>query len=506
MVEIDTIEDIELTSDVEVVELEFPSNGDMYDFNAMFHQQMNRQMGFGLGKVFGVDEEEPPRDGWDSWCSRVSKKGKIARILRTISKNVMSFELEGGEDLVRSEVNNLIEDIDLRAKLMFAYRDWMIYGRCFIELVWNYNSHTDKLAISKMKILNPNTITVYRDSIEDIEKLQKEMKYATDHYDYINSIPIGMGDEIVAFIQKPPQSYMGRMPAQFFKPDDLIFLPRYPDHDLLDGVSLLRENYDTIMNKLGYEKSQSIMVRRHIDPKLIFTLPEPWWNNKHQRTELLQQLKYGIRAGMDLFIPVGVTINTLQASGGGGGVSEAIKHTEDEFNASLGWADSFSQSDSSNRAVSQTQMEFYERDISTERALFVRVIIDKIIKPFCAKNFGYEYAAPKLVWKSIAPDDKQLRLSSIMPYVDYLPYSQLLKLMEDIGYSIPLDELDEFFEIVKKIRGEGQDMMGGMPGMEGNAEGGAPGMGFSKDNKNIDLELPIKDPVLMVESVLRKRK
>ncbi|RLI81666.1 hypothetical protein DRP04_05605 [Archaeoglobales archaeon] len=36
--------------------------------------------------------------GWDKWCSWAAKQGKIARIVRSLAKNAMSFDFAGGDE------------------------------------------------------------------------------------------------------------------------------------------------------------------------------------------------------------------------------------------------------------------------------------------------------------------------------------------------------------------------------------------------------------------------
>lgn len=412
-----------------------------------------------------VDQEEEPEGGWDAWCSRVSKKGKIARILRTISKNVMSFEWRGGDERARKKLENLTRSSHMKFKLMQAYRDWQVYGRFFMEIVWEWDGR--RLILRKIKVIPPATIKVYRDTREDIAALKMDVRDKTGYKNFFKKLVPGAGDTIIAYVQSTGQFVNNKQETLtdsarrnvgtdqrpdtdyiFFKPDELIFLPRYADHDLPDGISLLRENYDTIMNKLGYERSQSIMVKRHIDPKLIFTIPRDQWGD---RRRIQQEIKYGIRAGMDIFIPEGMLINILQSSGMGGGVSEAIQHTEDEFNASLGWADSFSQSDSSNRSVGAIQLEFFNRDIASEREIFTDLVMNRIVKPYVRNNLG-NVDIPELEWTDLTPEDRKQNTTLAVPYINMLTISQLLKLMDDIGYPVAQEDLDEFKENVETVR------------------------------------------------------
>lgn len=436
-----------------------------------------------------LEDEEQPEGGWDLWCSKISRKGKVARVLRTISKNVMSFEWNGGEEKTRKAMRRLSKKIQLKLRLMAMYRDWQVYGRTFAEPI--VEDKDNKFFIHDLRIIPPFTIRVFRDSKEDLDALKVELGAKQKYAKYLATLEVGAGDKVVGYIQKIGPN--GSMPvgyhthdtgdhvdrykeAIFFLPSELIFIPRYPDHDMPDGISLLRENYDTIMDKLGYARSQSIMVKRHIDPKLIFTIPREHWGS---RSRIQQEIKYGIKAGLDIFVPEGMSINVLQSSGMGSGVSEAIKFTENEFNAAMGFADSFTSSESSNRSVGEIQLQFFERDINAEREIFSDILDKTIIHPYIYKNFNTrDY--PDLKWADIQPKDRKVCVQLATPFINMMTINQLLIMMEDIGYPVSQKDVKEFKKNVETARG---GMMGGM----GDIGGGFDGFGTPMGGGGMDM-------------------
>jgi len=413
-----------------------------------------------------IDDDYEPEGGWDAWCSRVSKKGKIARIIRTTAKNVMAFDWVKGDEDVLTIIKRISKRLHLKQQTLRMYKDWLVYGRFCIEVVYEVFEDKKKINIRKVKIIPPSSIKVFRDSQTDIDALKDLLKNKDGVQKYIKGLKPGSGDDIVGYVQilrqqsTLPTDTVRRQNTQkaeddliFFQPDELIYVSRYPDHDCPDGISLLRENYDLIMNKLGYEKSQSIMVKRHIDPKLIFSIPRDQWAD---RRRIQQEIKSGIKAGMDIFIPDGMSINVLQASGMGGGVAEAIRLTEDEFIAAMGFADSFTSSTSSNRSVGEIQLKFFERDVANEREIFAEIINDQIIGPYIKHLRGPDTEMPEINWQSIVPDDRAKNVQMAQPFVQMMTVTQLTKLMEDVGYPIADEDKEEFKQNVEKVRGGGQ--------------------------------------------------
>ena len=416
-----------------------------------------------------VDNDTIPEGGWDSWCRRVGKKGKIARIIRTISKNTMAFSWKGTNEAVVTDLNTLCKTISFKRKSIQAYGDWLKYGRTFIEPVFvvpdeiTTDASKGSIEMVKIKIVDPSTIRVFWDNQSDYNTLMGYGKEDKGIRTYLKQVGVGVGDEAIGFMQtvlsrdtedtsaldtqQTDQSAATRTMI-FFTPDELIFIPRYPDHDVLEGMSLLRENYDTIMNKLGFSRSQAIMVKRHADPKYVFTVPKDRWG---ERRRVQEAIKFGIKAGLDIFVPEGMTVSTLQTSGMGSGVISAIQFTEDEFNASMGFADSFSSSTSSNRAVGEVQLEFFERDVNDEREIFKEAYVNHLFSPYLKSKFGEDVEIPDMVFEDISPADNTENAKNAVPYMPYLIHSQLVKVFGDMGYPDSTDEMEESKKQFEKV-------------------------------------------------------
>ncbi len=379
-----------------------------------------------------------PEGGWDQWCAWAAKQGKIARVIRSLAKNAMSFDFAGGDEKALELVKQMARNVHLKTKLILAFKDWLVYGRCFIEPVWTKGREKELI---KVKTVAPSTIKVFRDNEQDV----RDLKEFLANTDYAAELKQGSGDNIIGFVQYWEKRYENK--AIFFKPDELIFIPRYPDHDCLDGISLLRENYTIIMNKLGLEKSQAIMGKRHVDPKLKFIIPERWWG---KLSDIKAKVNRGIKAGLNIWLPEGANVETVEPKGNPVAVIRAQEHTEDQFIAAMGFADSFTESTSSNRSVGEVQLQFFERDIRPERALFAEILEDRLIAPYVKAKLG-KAKIPHFQFEDLTPEDQLEKARIMIPLVQFMTAGQLKKFFEDLGYPIPEDEQQNFSEKLKAI-------------------------------------------------------
>jgi hypothetical protein len=353
----------------------------------------------------------------------------------------MSFDFAGEDEKALELVRQMARKTHLKTVLILAFKDWLVYGRCFLEAVWE----TKTKDLIKVKRVSPQTMTVFRDNEDDVRNLKEFLK-STEYADYASELKAGTGDNIIGFAQFWDKRHENK--AIFFKPDELIFIPRYPDHDSPDGISLLRENYTVIMNKLGLEKSQAIMGKRHVDPKLKFIIPDKWWG---RRKQIIDKIKQGLKAGLDIFLPEGMDVDILETKGNPMAVIRAQQHIEDQFIASMGFADSFTESTSSNRSVGEIQLQFFERDIRPERALFAEVLEDQLIKPYVEAKLGKGVEPPQFQFEDLTPEDQLEKIRIMIPLVQYMTEGQLKKFFEDLGYPVPEDEEQNFSEKLKAI-------------------------------------------------------
>ena len=189
-----------------------------------------------------------PLEGWDSWSEWAAEQGKIARIINTLAKSTMSFTLTSEDEGCRDLCDETVRRTHLHTALLTSARYWHIYGRVFIEPVWESPSKT---RIIRVRNLYPPSITVYRNTVTDIDNLKAVLKNSDDA-PYADALKAGSGDTIVGYIQSataPPLD--DNKTWIFFRPDELIFIPRYPSPRHPNGISLPAQNYVLIMNKLG---------------------------------------------------------------------------------------------------------------------------------------------------------------------------------------------------------------------------------------------------------------
>jgi hypothetical protein len=380
------------------------------------------------------------QEDWDKWCTWAGRQGKIARSLRSLAKSAMSFKFTGDNEEALDVVRTMARKTHLNTKLIKAFKDWLKYGRCFIEPNWEITKVGNKVKgkdLIGVKVPNPTTIKVFRDSESDLRELKAswgelEKMRAT----YISEVKEGRGDGIIGFVQHWYKRHEKK--AIFFEPDELIFIPREPDEKFPDGVSILTENYTNLMNKWGIERSQAIMAKRHTDPKHMFRLAKEWWNKLSVVKAKIEAS--GLKAGTDFYYPDGITVDIIEPKGSGIAIIKAQEHLENQVNAGIGFADSFTESDSSNRAVGEVQLQFFERDMRPDRATFAQILEDRLIIPYVVAKGFKEEDAPNFNFDDLTPKDEIEFMKALSPYLPYMTDSQLRKVFEDIGYPLAEDE------------------------------------------------------------------
>lgn len=376
-----------------------------------------------------------PTEGWDSWSEWAAEQGKIARIINTLAKSTMSFRITSQDPDCQAICDETVRRTHLNTALLTSARYWHIYGRTFIEPVFSGSK------LVKIRNLYPPSVTPYRNTAADIDALRAALK-DTDNAAYAEGLEAGNGDTIVGYIQRTtPDPDNPDNGGIFFRPNELIFIPRYPSPRHPNGISLPAQNYVLIMNKLGMEKDQAIMVKRHGDPKHKFFIPADVWDDPGARDTLKKGFKKGIRAGLDFFFRSGETdadrmdVDLVEPRGNPVAVFKALDHLEDQFNAAMCWADSFNESNSSNRSVGYIQLAFFEREIAPERRFFGEILEDQLLAPWLQAN-GFPPDAAWFEWEDLTPEDRLQKAQIIAPLLPYLPASVTEKFLEDMGYPL----------------------------------------------------------------------
>lgn len=381
-----------------------------------------------IGPQYGFQ----PTGGWDKWCAWASRDGVTARILRSISKNVMAFGFKCNNDKALKIMKKKARQIHLRNRLNSSHHDWNTYGRTFIEPVW-VEEGDKKTDLLKIKVVNPSSITIYWDSPGDIESLRNLFK----NTDYINVVENEIakhpetGDNVVGFAQ---HVNVADVKPIFLSPEQLIFIPRYPDHENKQGFSLLRENYYIINAKKIMEEAQVAMAKAFTMPRMKHTIPMELWG---RREEIMKAVRSGWEGGLDIFVPAGVDSKIQEFTGGGAAQYQALRHTQGQYIAAMGFADAFTESDSSNRSVGEIQLQFFERDIEPERAFFEEILTDRIIRPFMEiHGFTEEDDMPDFDWEDLTPEDRLSWAQVMSGVVDLMDYGQLKAFFEYINLPV----------------------------------------------------------------------
>lgn len=357
--------------------------------------------------------------------------GKIARNLILLAKNTMAATLTSDDPDIAKLCSDMSRKTHLIGVLQMIRLYWDKYGRVFVLPVWN---DANRRELRKIKLIYPPTVTVYRNNPEDITKLQEKLRGAKLP---LVTVEPGSGDDIVGYLQEINNH------TWYFSPEELIFIPRYPDGQRPDGYSLLVQAADIISAKLQIETDQVIMATRHGDPKHVFHIPAAWFQpeNKDKLNQLKEDLKEGIRSGDDFYLSSSdipdenISVELLQATGNPQAVIKSQDHAENQFIATFGLADSFTESESSNRSVGEIQLAFFERDITADRIMFAEILEDQLIAPWLKANGKPENSA-WFEFSDLTPDDRLTKLQILAPLFPYLEQSIVDQVLEQAGYII----------------------------------------------------------------------
>lgn len=407
-------------------------------------------------KTAVYDPDFVPDGGWDKFCEWACRQGKIARIIQSRAKNAMCGRLISDDEEEQLALDAFTRRIHLLTAMIQFYMDYEGLGRPFLEPVWSYDVFGNKRDLDKLNLLYPSSVRIFRDNADDVRTLKEYLKGRKDPKEvtYQFKIKAGSGFNTIGYIQNfgtwiPPGIRTDPDgdgdPTVFFFPEELITLPRYPTPQAPDGLALTRQNYVIIMNKLGIERDQAIMARRHGDPKHKFVIPAALWKD---REIYKRELKRGLKAGMDFFFrgraakdeadPMDVTI--VAPTGNPMSVAKAQDHIDDEFVGAMGFADSFTESGSSNRSVGEIQLDFFERDLAPERQRIAEILEDQLINPWL-KTQGYEEGSAWFEFEDLSLGDRVNKAQLISPLLLYLPASVLIRFLDNMGYPLSQDEI-----------------------------------------------------------------
>lgn len=398
-----------------------------------------------------------PPGGWDRWIEWAIGQGKIARITQSRAKNAMAGKLvcNAKDKDQRDKLDAFSRRLHLSTARINLYMDYEGRGRAFLEPVWKYNVFGQRTDLVKINFLFPSTVRIFRDNADDVRALKEYLKWRKDPKEiaYQFQIKAGSGFNTIGYVQNygtwaPPGVIVDPDgdgdPTVFFFPDQLIHIPRYSSPQAPDGLALSRQNYVIIMNKLGIERDQAIMARRHGDPKHKFVIPDSLWG---ERDAIKKELKKALRAGKDFFFrgratatdPDPMDVSIVVPSGNPMSVAKAQDHVDEEFVAAMGFADSFTESGSSNRSVGEIQLDFFERDLAPERQLIAEILEDQLINPWLVTQ-GYKEGSAWFVFDDLSLDDQVKKAQLIEPLLMYLPASVLVRFLENLGYPLSEDE------------------------------------------------------------------
>lgn len=298
--------------------------------------------------------------------------------------------------------------------------------------------------IVDLLILNPASIRVCRNNMEDVQYLRSKFGNGknSEWASYVNSnfCDAGNGAYIIAFVQYPFNEE-GQESILFY-PHELIFIPRYASHAYPNGVSQLREAYKEIVLREVLEEQMVSNAKRWGDPILKFSVNHNIWQRRDIVQKMLTQIKQSRSLGMDFVTPEGVETSVVESSGGVDLIGGPLDYINNKLNKIMQWADSFTESDSSNRSLGETQLSFMEIDAEPERKLFSSVFYKCIFLPLCVANGYTETECPTMSFDPINPKDKIEWGSFYSGLIDQMDSGQLNTFFDfiDLPYTNPIEE------------------------------------------------------------------
>lgn len=383
-----------------------------------------------------------PEGGWPAWELWARDQGKVAAILAGRAANIMSFQLRAKPEQtdLQHQLFSWQKTSRFLQVMLDAIGDYESHGYCVIEPVYSPSTDGKPAApearlVARLRTLSPTSITIYRNTAADIQSMQQVLAETTWKTVAERCRP-GDGDTVIGYVQTTSTNQ-----KIYFGPDELVVIIRNRSARHPDGVSLLQQCYTIIMHKLKIDRDQAVMAARHGDPKHIIHIPKNDWDDDEFRSSWKKTFSKGIRNGMDFVLPSGegvdaTDISLIEPMGNAAAVIKAQEHYEAMLMEAMGFADSFMQSDSSNRSVGEVQLAFFERSIAPIRRIFSEEIERTILDPLL-RWYGYRPGDAWIEYEDLTPDDRLRKAEILAPYVSYMPEPVVQQWLQNLGYDIP---------------------------------------------------------------------
>ena len=353
---------------------------------------------YGYGAWDLAQLEAKPSD-WDAFYDYVfNNVPKMAAVVTQTAEMAAGFNwvAETEDDPAKKLLDDLIynPDVLLRVRIIEGFISYQKYGRVFYEPIWSLGK--TKL---KLKMPDPKSIKPIRDYESDIQTLAQ----AENGPKNVKAENLG---KLIGFIQT-----LGKR-KKFVASSRLIFIPRYPQPDQPDGVSVFRQTYMGVGNKLGIEDSQAKMARRHGDPPRVFSVGNDRVPCRPDKTgqamiDFTRDRITEAEGGQDLFIPdwVKLVAPEPQNSEMPRAVVQAQRHLEENLVIGAGSFPALLTSEGYRSSASEVR-GLLEFKISPIREIFQAYFTNSILKPYLDANLGEgSYKMPIWVWRDITPED-----------------------------------------------------------------------------------------------------
>ncbi len=345
-----------------------------------------------------VITKQAPSD-LDDWAELVwNSIPKTAEAVMTICFMASGFDFSISDPSSKAAIaaQNLLYSPTcmLKPHIIDAMICWHKYGRLFVDLGGGKPP--------ALKVLNPRTMTVIRDNADDIAKLAD----VPGQVGAKNAKPDQTG-KILGYIQ----AGQGISDVKkFLAPARVMFIPRFPQPDSPNGVSVFRNMYRTLTNELGVEDTLAKATRRHGDPQRLVKIgnaTNPCYPDVGGQAmiDFVKTRVSEAEGGQDIFIPDWVDMALMQSQMRG--IPELVmafqKQTETNSTIGAGTFPALMAAEGF-RASADQAVRMLEFRINGIRDVFESYYFTYIVRPYFQSSLGKDAVIP-WKWRDITPDD-----------------------------------------------------------------------------------------------------
>jgi hypothetical protein len=310
-------------------------------------------------------------------------------------------------DEFTSNLGNSGSDITWEELLSQIYKFQCIYGRSWIENIWNKKGTT----IVDWDLIDPKKMDYSKDS---------QQKLALDKFGkplgYVETLPY----DVPAKTQILPEyaKKIVTLPSNsiFLEPKRIALIKLFTVGDGFYPIGLIEPIYKTSLRKLNIEEALANAIWRHGFPIMLATIGDSNHEPTPQQvTSILSKLK-DVNFKQELSIPYYYDLKILEAKKAEK-LREHLEYFKDQEIAGLGIPKPFATGggEATNRATLASQSDMFQltlRDIINKTVFSIQKYM---FKPICDIE-GFK-EIPNIKWDLVGPDELNEQSKRMIEYV-----------------------------------------------------------------------------------------